>query len=347
MTSLSFLIDSPIGDYDIRDCIGEGAFGTVFRGTHAPTATGVAVKVLRLGATLEEVREFENEAQLLARLTGSTNVVELLDSQKTSITIPTLRGQDVAVPIQFHVMELADQSLDYLLAYRDKIPWKERLLHYRNVVRGVHQMHLRDIVHRDLKASNCLLFSRPRHVVETKVSDLGRARDLTQASAAHPNTYSVGRGDPRFAPPEFIWRQGADQGQAHRCSDLYGLGSLLFEVATGQGLTGTALQPRQGVIAADLGLPPSRWPAQYRVRIPEIRSWFEVAFQILASELPPSIRPEALKLVRQLCDPDPGRRTPYTKTGKSAVPSNDLNWILRRLDILDRMLKTRPQGRQP
>lgn len=346
MTSTSFLIGSSIGDYDLLDCIGEGAFGTVFRATHIPTGTGVAVKVLRLGATLEEVREFENEAQLLARLTGTTNVVELLDSQTTSVTNPRLLGSALPFPMQFHVMELADRSLDYLLAHRDKIPWTERILHYRNVSLGVHQMHLRDIVHRDLKSSNCLLFSRPRHVVETKVSDLGRARDLTQASGAQLSSYSIGRGDPRFAPPEFLWRQGIDRGQAHRCSDLYGLGSLLFEVATGQGLTGIALQPRLGIIAADLRLPSSRWPVQYRSRIPEIRNWFDVAYQIFAAELPASIRTEAVALVRQLCDPDPDHRTPYTRAGKSTVPNNDLNWIVRRIDILGKLLTTISPGRQ-
>jgi hypothetical protein len=169
--------------------------------------------------------------------------------------------------------------------------------------------------------------------VVAKVSDLGRARDLTENGVASLLHYRVGRGDPNFRPPEMLWQIGEDDPHSHRRADVYGLGSLLFELITGQGITSLALAPRFSLIQSDLLLPVDQRKSRYRSRLNEIRSWYEIAYVSASPEIPKSIRFETLELLRQVCDPDPGARYPKSGFGQRRLPA-DMNWLLRRVDIL-------------
>ncbi len=49
--------------------------------------------------------------------------------------------------------------------YRHELSWRAKMLLFRDVVAGIHQMHCRRIMHRDLKASNVLLFDAKRPLI--------------------------------------------------------------------------------------------------------------------------------------------------------------------------------------
>ncbi len=339
MTPGTLFINLPLGDYCPIAFLGSGAFSLVYEAMHVPSGAHVALKILKPGASLDENREFENEGQLLVKLSGSSGVVNLLDTTSAQVSVTlAATGQNVLLNTRFHVLELANACLVELLAHRGRLPWSERLELYRGVALGVHQMHCKHVMHRDLKTANCLLFERPGHDVAAKVADLGRSRDLTQLPGASPWQYIVGRGDPNFAPPETLWQLGQDQAASHRQVDLYGLGSLFFELATGIGLTGIALLPKWSVIAGDLALPTDRRRLLYASRAHEIRGWFETAYALLGKELPPSIRAYSTGLVRHMCDPVPERRMPVVGPGRHATSTHDLNWLLRSIDILRKTL---------
>jgi eukaryotic-like serine/threonine-protein kinase len=244
----------------------------------------------------------------------------------------------MTVPVRFHVLELATGCLDELIAHVDKLPWEERLRLFRDVVFGVHQMHCHAVMHRDLKSSNCLLFDERFRTVLVKVNDLGRSRDLTQAAMASAFHYRMGRGDPSFAPPEMLWLLGTDEALCHRLADLYGLGSILFELITGQGITAVTLFPRYSVVQGDHSLADDARRRQYDARIDEIRSWYETAYLLASTGIPPEIRPLTLKLLRQLCDPSPRLRLPRLAPGRRVQGVTDLNWLLTRVDILTKTL---------
>ena len=112
------------------------------------------------------------------------------------------------------VLVLASGDVCELTADPDllnKLDWSERLWLLRGAVKGVHQMHLRNVAHRDLKSANCLLVVQGSRS-EVRVADLGRAKDFTHAPTLAPFDYLRGRGDFRFAAPEYLWMQGGSDG---------------------------------------------------------------------------------------------------------------------------------------
>ncbi|WP_153394169.1 protein kinase domain-containing protein [Ornithinicoccus halotolerans] len=320
------------GDYELVGLLGTGRFGWVFEAHHLETKHRAAIKVLIPNADSSARAEFANEAALLRRLVGSSSVVQVTSSDHFQFAV-TAGGQSLPLRVDFHVLELAQGCLESLLLEGSRIEWADRLSLWRGCVRGIHQMHLKRTAHRDLKSSNCLLFERRHNVVESKVSDLGRGRDLRAGPMHPPELYLVGLGDLRFAPPEFIACQGSDRPEGHLAADLYGLGSLLFELATGQCITAMALGPGPQLVRENLEL---RAKGQ-TIELSGMRGEYESAFKVFERSLPPVIRQHGGQLLRQLCDPVPSRRLEKTKFGR--YPSGTgLEWLIRRADIVIRTL---------
>ncbi|MEI9907001.1 MAG: protein kinase [Actinomycetota bacterium] len=329
------LIGQTHSGYEIRNCIGKGGFAVVFEAVNDSTKTSVAFKILPPGnpaATLE----FQREGELLAMLKDCDRVVRLHGTEQISLQM-SFNGQDVPVPFACHILELAQGgSLEELVLARDRLDWVDRLRLWRGVILGVHQMHLHGVVHRDLKSQNCLLFFRPKGKVESKVTDLGRSRHLSSPASHSQFEYLVGLGDSRFAPPEFLAIRGDDSPSAHISSDLYGLGSILFELATGLGITaysfgddGPKLQ-RENFERHQKGL---------AIDLSGYRAAYEASFKLFESSVPANIRNQAAFLVRQLCDPEPSRRPPKIDRFSKRTMQPGLQWLLNRADILIKMLE--------
>lgn len=340
MSDEMMFLGQTLNDYRFVRYLGEGAFSLVFAATHIPSGTDVAIKVLNLRATPDQLHEFQNEERLLFKLSGAEHVVDIFDSQVAQMDVVLqASGLPTSIDVHFHVLELADGSVDHLVARLGNVPWSERLALYRDLALGVHQMHSNSIVHRDLKSANCLLIAKRMNVILAKVSDLGRSRDLTEDGVASILHYRVGRGDRSYAPAEMIWCLGKDDPLSHRLGDLYGLGSLLYEFTTGQGITALALAPQYSSIQSDLSLPEDQRRQRYAARQNEIRAWFETAYASASPQIPMAIRHETLTLLRQLCDPDPMSRLPKIAPGQRLRLPTDLNWLLRRVDILIKRLE--------
>lgn len=328
------IVAQQLGVYRVDDFRSSGAFAFVYAATHTPSGATVALKLLNPNAGWPQQREFDNEGNLLLKMSGSSAVVGLLDSDVVTVQVVATAGAaSFPVKLRYHVLELADGCLDELIADLSHLDWPSRLALFRDAVLGIHQLHNRHVVHRDLKSPNCLLF-REGGEVRVKVGDLGRARDLQQPAGAVPLDYVFGRGDPDFAPPEFLWGLGDDSPDTHRRADLYGLGSLLFELGVGQGITGLAVFPQAQHVLAHHQLAATQRSAAYRARLAEIRGWYEGPFRLFEAAVPKSIRPHASRLVRLLCDPDPRLRVPQVAPGRRSLPTDGLPWLLHRADVL-------------
>ena len=326
------------GRYRLDVFRGTGAFCGVFEGVDLTTQTAVAIKVLSLAASQNPsaVFEFYEEARLLALLSQCSNVVGIFDQGQHVIPIQ-ITGSSVSVPmsVSFIVMELAATSLASLLTRRHEIEWLDRLRLFRDVVKGTHQMHLVRIVHRDIKAENVLIFdTRPPRA---KVADLGRSKNTREPQHAPTQAYAAGRGDPRFMPPELLWQLGAPNPAAHLEEDLYLLGSVLFEFATGVGITAFALGNPRTVVQEALTHSESMRGAAYAAKISDLRDQFDGAYSVFLNELPAAIAFEATALLRQLTDPDPEKRLPLRPFRRLPV-AWDLQWLLMKVDILIKRL---------
>lgn len=329
----ALLIGQSAGEYELTGVLGAGGFGIVLEGQHRRTGELAAVKILPPPTTADPTFEFANEGKLLSGLRGSTNVVHLFETGHVDVQMTGPTGTSVPVRMPYHALELAQGCLEQLVQDRNRLKWSERLLLWRGCIRGVHQMHLRSVAHRDLKSENCLLFERPKNLVESKVADLGRSRDLKAGASRGADEYLAGRGDLRFAPPEFLAFQGNDTRETHIAADLYGLGSLLFELATGQCITSIALGFGPHVVRANLTL----LHQGQSIDLSGMRADYEPSFQMFERAVPNAIRQPAGSLLRQLCDPVPSARTPRPKFAKQHVGVG-LEWLLTRADILTKSL---------
>ena len=240
-----------LGPYVVAARIGAGGMGEVYRATDTRLNRPVAIKVLP--ASLAEDPEFRarfrREAQSIAAL-SHPNVCVVHDVGHES-------SHD------FLVMELLDGETLAERLRRGRLPLADVLEHGIAIARALGAAHRRGVVHRDLKPGNVMLTS-----TGVKVLDFGLAKSrselppaveasLTQSSPV--TLRGMVLGTPGYIPPEQLLGKDAD-----RRSDIFALGAVLFEMATGerafagdsQATVVAAVLERDPTPKLDGGLPP-------------------------------------------------------------------------------------------
>ena len=334
------------GQYEVVAHVNNGHFSGVFHGRDV-SGGEVAIKILSMTSSgdASAVFEFGEEIRLLRTLGSCSNVVDIVaDGQHTmQLQVVNPAGVPVLANLTFPyvVLERADANLTEILLDRHAVSWTDRLRLMRAVVKGVHQMHQRQIVHRDLKADNILLF--PRGVI-AKIADLGRSKNTKEPPNNPAHLYADTRGDRRFAPPELLWRQGTGDPVDALRADLYLLGSLFFELGTATGITSFALGDPLAIVAQAGSLDPHARRSEYTGRMEDMREQYELAYRTFTKELPPEIAHSAGELLRQLTNPDPARREPQ-RPFRGLPQRWDLQWLLVKIDILLKQLAVAEQQR--
>lgn len=204
-----------IGRYEILSELGHGSMGRVYLARDPNIDRQVALKVLApaRGVSAEDEAELRQRFVLEARAAGRVNhpgIVTVYDAET-----------DAASGQAFIAMEWIDgESLETALA-RGPLPAEEVARLGAEVALALDAAHEAGLVHRDVKPANILLDSDGH----AKVSDFGIAK-----FAALSNT-SAGRllGSPFYMAPEQVRNEEVD-----RRSDLFSLGSVLYQAATGQ-----------------------------------------------------------------------------------------------------------------
>jgi serine/threonine protein kinase len=210
-----------IGQYKLREQLGEGGFGTVWVADQEhPVRRRVALKIIKLGMdTKEVVARFEQERQALAMM-DHPNIAKVLDAGATEWGRP------------FFVMELVRgiRITDY--CDQENLPTVERLKLFLAVCNAVQHAHQKGIIHRDLKPSN-ILVTLHDGVPVPKVIDFGVAK-ATQGRLTDLTIYTQFQqliGTPLYMSPEQAEMSGLD---VDTRSDIYALGILLYELLTGR-----------------------------------------------------------------------------------------------------------------
>ncbi|MBI2931767.1 MAG: protein kinase [Planctomycetes bacterium] len=199
--------------YELREHLGEGAQGAVYKAWDQSLNRMVAIKMLRSdrGTTEAARHRFLREARLAAGL-SHPNVVQVFDAGEAH------GGLCI-------VMELVQGlSLDRLLQTR-AMDQKAALETLEKVARGVGAAHERGIVHRDLKPANILVTPEG----EPKVGDFGMAR-LADSTSAITNA-GTAMGTPLYMAPEQV--RGSLEEMTPR-TDVYAMGAMLYEIITGK-----------------------------------------------------------------------------------------------------------------
>jgi serine/threonine protein kinase len=222
------LTGQQLGNYRIEDRLGTGGMGEVYRAIHVRLNRPAAIKVLHANQASDATFQarFLREARAAAAL-SHPNIVEVFDFGE----------QDGA---SYLVMELVpDGSLRTLLrqwAARDGWTLGQGVDLVRQAAQGLAYAHEHGMVHRDIKPDNLLLqriSQRDRSAGPDandqyllKISDFGLARLVDERGDL--TVTGMVMGTPTYMSPEQCQGNNLD-GR----SDLYSLGVVLYEVATG------------------------------------------------------------------------------------------------------------------
>lgn len=220
--------------YHLRECIGEGGQGWVFRANwDDPEGHVVIVKVLKPDAVQTEMLgRFRREADVLRLLSTQPRpnpyIVRFFDHAVA--TFPASKGgEPTALP--FTVLEFVDgATLDKVLrehAGRGLPTERVRRL-LRQICQALDVVHAQKIVHRDLKPSNILLATEAGTEI-AKVTDFGLVKLVDVGSMQKTTTLagaSLG-----YAPPE-QYEKGNKRVSPK--TDLFSLAAVVFEMLSGQ-----------------------------------------------------------------------------------------------------------------
>jgi Tol biopolymer transport system component len=222
-STLSLAIGSRLGPYEILSPLGAGGMGEVYRARDTRLGRDVAVKVLpeHLSASADVRQRFEREARTISQL-SHPHICALYDVGREN-------------DVEYLVMELLEgETLSDRLA-KGPLPLEQTLRYGQEIADALDRAHRQGIVHRDLKPGNVMLTKSG-----VKLLDFGLARVLEPASAAKESLTSLPTkaaltqegtilGTFQYMAPEQLEGKDADAR-----TDIFALGAVLYEMATGE-----------------------------------------------------------------------------------------------------------------
>jgi energy-coupling factor transporter ATP-binding protein EcfA2 len=286
------LIGQRLGGYRLREVLGVGGFGTVYAAEPEETGSWVAVKVLENPQARRQVARFEREFSKLILAGSHPHVVRCLKVGRDIIegreypwySMEFASGGDLAARIEERRPSGGSPPWDDPDARRDVVR------EFQAIASAVAHLHGLGILHRDIKPANVLILGDGT----LRLSDFGLVKSLSpseQSLLVDPSS-STGAvlGTRGYMAPEQALGQEVDTR-----ADIYALGVLLAELATGQ-RPGSASLVGQGS---------------------PLNAWAPLA------ALPPSLR----RFILRCTDRDPERRPP-----DGQAVADQFDQVLKQLD---------------
>eukprot|EP01088_Endostelium_zonatum_P011446 TRINITY_DN25585_c0_g1_i1.p1 TRINITY_DN25585_c0_g1~~TRINITY_DN25585_c0_g1_i1.p1 ORF type:complete len:919 (+),score=212.80 TRINITY_DN25585_c0_g1_i1:386-2758(+) len=196
--------------FELKDKLGDGAYGSVFKGVLKGTGNTVAIKVIP-GLKFSQTKKDEMKAEIkILKKCQNANIVSYYGCTEQT-------NGDLWVIMEFcslgsvrDIIETTERALN-----EEQIQW----VCYKTLL-GLMYLHNSKIIHRDVKAANILL-NEKSHVL---IADFGVSKQL----ALDEGTATQTMGTPLWMAPEVILKKPYD-GRA----DIWSLGITLIEMAEG------------------------------------------------------------------------------------------------------------------
>lgn len=205
-----------VGRYAVQKEVGRGSMGVVYQARDPVLGRTVALKTIALAAAASEQdrpafeKRFLQEARAAASLSHPCIVV-VYDA-----------GTDPATGLLYMALEyLRGKTLHGIIGQGERLDWREALRATSRLADALHHAHGKGIIHRDIKPANIMILASG----EPKVMDFGVAK----VESSHLTTGGNVLGSPPYMSPE-----QADGREMDGRSDLFSLGSVLYELLTGR-----------------------------------------------------------------------------------------------------------------
>src|SRR5882762_2747275 len=197
----------------INDLLGEGGMGRVYKATDRELGREIAIKVLlsELTSDAQVIQRFKHELLLASRI-SHRNILRIHDLSEADgvkfITMAYVEGQD----------------LNQVLKIEHALPLERWLKFSRQLCEALAAAHAEGVVHRDFKPHNVLVGKDD----QVYVSDFGLATSFETAKMGMTRSGAI-VGTPKYMSPEQV-----EGGTVDHRSDLYSLGLVMYEMATGE-----------------------------------------------------------------------------------------------------------------
>jgi len=289
-----------LGDFILRERIGEGGFAAVYRCEQPLLGREAVIKVLhqRLRGSEGVLQRFMREARLASRL-----------SHPYAAHVYAF-GVEPEDGLAWIAMEMVHgTSLEHWLALRGPLPLDVLVAFFEHVAEVVHDAHEHGIVHRDLKPSNVMMIEYAGRLIP-KLLDFGIAKlvddaaplqmlglpveldDETRSALEDSGSQSLTQANATLgSPPYMSPEQWCDPLSVGPRSDLYSLAVMAYEALTGE-------QPFTGATIPAIG------ERHCNGDVPPVGEWFPAAldgvFRRALAKLPADRPASALAFASEL-----------------------------------------------
>lgn len=304
-----------------------GAFSVGYLAVHEPTATIGFLKALDYSEALADSDPARALAELTARYNAERDLLDQCGARNLNRVVRALATGTVRVPnflpnaVSYIIFELADGDSRDLRTDLDVSDFLPVLRVAHDAAVAMSQLHAIGATHQDVKPSNVLVWSvgsRPKG----KLGDLGCAH-LEGRPAPH-DALPV-PGDCSYAAPEQLYRVRADR----RAADMYMLGNLLAFLLVGVSHSGFLHN------LVDRTLHWLRWGGTFEQVLPALVDTHGIVLRRLEPALHVDIREEALRLLDEMCCPDPAFRGDRVARRQGHYPYSLARYVTR-LNLLYR-----------
>jgi serine/threonine protein kinase len=212
MGKINQLTGSTLGQYELKNLLGKGGMGAVYRAYQPSLGRDVAIKVLS-GEFLEEdhfVQRFTQEAKISASLEHPA--------------IITVHDYGVENGMSYVVMRLlSGGTLEERITQKGKVAPKEALRLLTPLADALDYAHKQGVLHRDIKPSNIMFDDQNRPYLV----DFGLAKLANQSFSLTASGFMLGT--PNYMSPE-QWK-GETLTPA---SDQYAFATMTYQILTGK-----------------------------------------------------------------------------------------------------------------
>jgi WD40 repeat protein/serine/threonine protein kinase len=215
-----------IGHYEIKEPIGAGGMGEVWRARDKNLDRDVAIKILppEFSVDADRVRRFEREARTISKIKHS-NIIAIHDIGAVT---------DERDDLHFIVTELVEGRTLRERLNDPRIGWREAVQMAAQIADALKTVHIVEVIHRDIKPENVMIQTDRR----VKLLDFGIAKPaIVTAAGGGDDRPAAGVQTRLGATPGTLRYMSPEQARGEDLdarTDVFSLGLVLYEMIAGR-----------------------------------------------------------------------------------------------------------------